>query len=130
MGNENIKNLTTAEKKKGVIDDYDDIAKEYAEELPKTLESFSKVLKSNGKLLLILQEGLGETMIEEPYRQGVSIYMNYFSVETITKLLQEYGFKVNSIGKAEAPNEFELGNGNLILLSSNVKELEYDGSKR
>lgn len=44
-----------------------------SEELPKTLESFARILKPNGKLLLILQEGLGETMIEEPYRPGVNI---------------------------------------------------------
>lgn len=101
-----------------------------SEELPKTLESFAGVLKPNGKLLLILQEGLGETMIEEPYRQGVNIYMNYFSVETISNLLQEYGFEVNSIEKEESPNEFELGNGKLIVLSSNSKKLEYNGSKK
>lgn len=101
-----------------------------SEELPKTLESFARVLKPNGKLLLILQEGLGETMIEEPYRPGVNIYMNYFSVETISNLLQEYGFEVNSIGKEEAPNEFELGNGKLIVLSSNSKKLEYNGPKK
>lgn len=227
MGNENLQKLTTIEKKKGVIADYDDIAKEYAEEffydtsdnkyidaflqsldgikildvgcgngkdckyisekgfevigidlsvgmlaiakekvpngkfevmdiaditypensydgiisncslfhipseeLPKTLESFARVLKPNGKLLLILQEGLGETMIEEPYRPGVNIYMNYFSVETISNLLQEYGFEVNSIGKEESPNEFELGNGKLIVLSSNSKKLEYNGPKK
>lgn len=220
MGNENLQKLTTIEKKKGVIADYDDIAKEYAEEffsdtsdnkyidvflqsvdgikildvgcgngkdckyisekgfevngidlsvgmlaiakekvpngkfevmdiaditypensydgiisncslfhipseeLPKTLESFARVLKPKGKLLLILQEGLGETMIEEPYRPGVNIYMNYFSVEIISNLLQEYGFEVNSIEKEESPNEFELGNGKLIVLSSNSKKL-------
>ena len=227
MSNENLQKLTTIEKKKGVIADYDDIAKEYAEEffsdtsdnkyidaflqsldgikildvgcgngkdckyisqkgfevngidlsvgmlaiakekvpngkfevmdiaditypensydgiisncslfhipseeLPKTLESFARVLKPNGKLLLILQEGLGETMIEEPYRPGVNIYMNYFSVETISNLLQEYGFEVNSIEKEESPNEFELGNGKLIVLSSNSKKLEYNGPKK
>ena len=93
-----------------------------SEELPQTLESFARILKSNGKLLLVLQEGFGETMIEEPYRSGVYIYMNYFSVETISNLLQEYGFKVNNIEKEEAPNEFELGKGKLIILSTNTKK--------
>ncbi len=95
-----------------------------SEELPQTLESFARVLKPNGKLLLILQEGLGETMIEEPYRPGVNIYMNYFSVGKITNMLQKYGFEVKTIGKEETPNEFELGNGKLIILSSNTKKLE------
>lgn len=93
------------------------------EELPKTLESFRKILKPNGKLLLILQEGNGETMVEEPYRPGVHIYMNYFSVNQIQNLLQEHGFNIDYLWKEEVPNEFELGNGKLIVLSSNEKLL-------
>ena len=95
-----------------------------SEELPKTLESFRRILKPNGKLLLILQEGNGETMVEEPYRPGVHIYMNYFSTEQIQSLLKEYGFSIDYLGKEESPNEFELGNGKLIILSSNEKKLE------
>ena len=93
-----------------------------SEELPRTLESFVRVLKPNGKLLLILQEGLGETMIEEPYRPGVNIYMNYFSIEAISNLLLKCGFEVDSIRKEMAQNEFELGNSKLIVLSSNGKK--------
>lgn len=96
-----------------------------SEELSKTLQSFARVLKPNGKLLLILQEGLGKTMIEEPYRPGVNIYMNYFSVDTISKLLQEYGFEVNSIEKEKLSNKFAPGSSKLIILSSNRKKLEY-----
>lgn len=71
------------------------------EELPKTLNSFSKILKPNGKLLLILQEGLGEAMIEEPFRKGVYIYINYFSVKQISELLLKHGFEIDSILKEE-----------------------------
>lgn len=91
------------------------------EELPKTLESFRRILKTNGKLLLILQEGNGEMMVEEPYRPGVHIYMNYFSTSQIQELLQQYGFEIGYLSKEESPNEFELGNGKLIVLSSNTK---------
>ena len=89
------------------------------EELPKTLNSFSKILKPNGKLLLILQEGLGEAMIEEPFRKGVYIYINYFSVKQISELLLKHGFEIDSILKEESPNELELGK--LIVLSHNTK---------
>lgn len=95
-----------------------------SEELPKTLESFARILKPNGKLLLILQEGLGETMVEEPYRKGVHIYMNYFSLEQIQNLLREYGFEINNVDKEETSNEFELGNGKLIVLFNNEKKIE------
>ena len=91
------------------------------EELPKTLNSFSKILRPNGKLLLILQEGLGETMIEEPFRKGVYIYMNYFSVKQISDLLLKHGFEIDSILREESPNDLELGKGKLIALSHNTK---------
>lgn len=100
------------------------------EELPKTLESFRRILKPNGKLLLILQEGNGETMVEEPYRPGVHIYMNYFSTSQIQELLQQYGFEIGYLSKEESPNEFELGNGKLIVLSSNTKKLNLSSHKR
>ena len=91
------------------------------EELPKTLNSFSKILKPNGKLLLILQEGFGEAMIEEPFRKGVYIYINYFSVKQISELLLKHGFEIDSILKEESPNDLELGKGKLIVLSHNTK---------
>lgn len=91
------------------------------EELPKTLNSFSKILKPNGKLLLILQEGLGEAMIEEPFRKGVYIYINYFSVKQISELLLKHGFEIDSTLKEESPNDLELGKGKLIVLSHNTK---------
>lgn len=91
------------------------------EELPKTLNSFSKILKPNGKLLLILQEGFGEAMIEEPFRKGVYIYINYFSVKQISELLLKHGFEIDSILKEESHNDLELGKGKLIVLSHNTK---------
>ena len=92
-----------------------------AEELPKTLDSFSKVLKPNGKLLLILQEGLGETMIEEPYRKGVYIYMNYFSVQQLENILAKHRFEIDNIWKEEISGQSELGSKKLIVLSRNKK---------
>ncbi len=91
------------------------------EELPKTLKSFKRVLKPDGKLLLILQEGNGEKMVEEPYRPGIYIYIKYFSKNEIQKLLQEYGFEIDYLLKKESPNKLELGNKKIIVLSSNRK---------
>ena len=91
------------------------------EELPKTLKSFKRVLKPDGKLLLILQEGNGEKMVEEPYRPGIYIYIKYFSKNEIQKLLQEYGFEIDYLLKKESPNKLEIGNKKIIVLSSNRK---------
>lgn len=97
--------------------------------LPQTLEEFKRVLRPNGKLLLILQEGNEETMVEEPYRPGVYIYMNYFSAESIAEFLREHNFKVDEFDREVAPNEFELGNGKLIVFSSNEKIIEYPSQR-
>lgn len=93
--------------------------------LHQTLESFKRVLKPNGKLLLILQEGNEEIMVEEPYRPGTYIYMNYFSPENISKLLKEHNFKIDGFDKEVSPSEFELGTGKLIVFSSNQKTLSH-----
>lgn len=61
-------------------------------------------------------------MVEEPFRPDVHIYMNYFSVNQIQNLLQEYGFKIDYLEKEKALNKFELGSGKLIVLSSNEKD--------
>ena len=46
LENQNVKELTTQKKIKSVIDDYNDIAIEYSEELlSQTTESFKRVLK-------------------------------------------------------------------------------------
>ena len=88
-------------------------------EIPKTLLNFKRVLKNNGNLLLILNEGDGETMIEEPYRPGTYLYMNCFSMGQIKTLLQKYGFKIISATKAKCAND--LSNYKLIILSNNQK---------
>lgn len=60
-------------------------------------------------------------MVEEPFKPGTYIYMNYFSVESITKILREHNFKVEEIEKEKTLNEFEFGNGKLIVISTNEK---------
>ena len=88
-------------------------------EIPKTLLNFKRVLKNNGKLLLILNEGVGETMVEEPYRPGTYVYMNYFSIEQIKNLLQKYEFKIISATRVKCADD--LSDYKLIILSNNQK---------
>ena len=88
-------------------------------EIPKTLLNFKRVLKNNGNLLLILNEGDGETMIEEPYRPETYLYMNYFSMEQIKGLLQKYEFKIISATRVKCTDD--LSDYKLIILSNNQK---------
>lgn len=96
-----------------------------AEELPSVLKHFGRVLKPNGKLMLVLQEGNSEEMVEEPYRPGVFIYMRYFSLEEIQALLAQYDFDITNVAREESPSDGELGNAKLIIRATNQKEKNY-----
>lgn len=62
--------------------------------LSQTLQGFKRILKPNGKLLLIVLEGNGDEMVEEPYREGQDVYAytKYFTAEEIVTLLNDNGF--------------------------------------
>ena len=85
------------------------------EQLKKVLLEFRRVLKEEGKFLLILQEGTIEEMVEEPYRPGVRLYMNYFTIESISKILNEISFEVESYERENTTSEFELGGSKLVV---------------
>lgn len=89
--------------------------------LSQTLQGFKRILKPKGKLLLIVLEGNGEEMVEEPYRQGLNIhvYTKYFTAEEISKILNDNGFKVDEIEKRETESENELAGKELVVYASN-----------
>ena len=89
--------------------------------LSQTLQGFKRILKPKGKLLLIVLEGNGEEMVEEPYRQGLNIhvYTKYFTAEEISKILNDNGFKVDEIEKRETESGNELAGKELVVYASN-----------
>lgn len=91
--------------------------------LSQTLKGFKRILKPNGKLLLIVLDGNGEEMVEEPYRegQGVYAYTKYFTAEEISQLLNENGFRVDDIEKRKTESENELAGGELVVYASNQR---------
>ena len=89
--------------------------------LSQTLQGFKRILKPKGKLLLIVLEGNGEEMGEEPYRQGLDIhvYTKYFTAEEMSKMLNDNGFKVDEIEKRETESGNELAGKELVVYASN-----------
>lgn len=87
-----------------------------------TLIGFKRVLKDNGGLLLILLEGNGEEMVEEPYRIGkeVYVYTKFYSIEEIIDLLHATGFSIVDIDIRETESDMELGGRELIIYSKNT----------
>ena len=47
----------------------------------------------------------------------------------LLKILRNYNFKVDAFDREAAPSEFELGDGKLVVFSSNEKVLEYPSQK-
>lgn len=102
--------------------------------LSQTLQGFKRILKPTGKLLLIVLEGNGEEMVEEPYREGQDVYAytKYFTAEEISKLLNDNGFKVDEIERRKTESENELAGGELIIYASNerIQEFKKDNSPK
>lgn len=96
--------------------------------LSQTLQGFKRILKPNGKLLLIVLDGNGEEMVEEPYREGQDVYAytKYFTAEEISKLLNDNGFRIDGIEKRKTESENELAGGELVVYASNerIQELK------
>lgn len=85
------------------------------EQLKQVLSEFRRVLKEEGRILLILQEGTNEEMVDEPYRPGVKLYMNYFTIESISKIVKENGLEIESYERENTTSEFELGESKLVV---------------
>lgn len=90
------------------------------EEVLLTLKEFNRVLKEDGKILIIVQEGKGEEMVDEPYRPGTKVYMNFFSEKYIIDLLKESKFEIISIDKKNCCSENELGTTELVIIASKL----------
>ena len=87
-----------------------------------TLQGFNRVLKANGKLLLIVLEGNGEEMVEEPYREGQDIYAytKYYTADEISNFLKDNGFEIDEIERRKTESENVLAGGKLIIYANKV----------
>lgn len=88
--------------------------------IPKTLQGFKRILKTNGKLLLIVLEGKGEKMVEEPYRQNQDryVYTKYFTLEEIKKIVEDNGFRIDEIKKRKTDSINDLSTEELIVYAT------------
>ena len=73
-------------------------------EVPDVLKEFNRVLKSNGFLLLIVQKGEADHIVEEPLNKNEKIFINFFTQERLTTLLNAAGFKTIKQEEMRTPN--------------------------
>lgn len=81
------------------------------------LDKINKILKSNGVLFLVLQEGKGEVMVEEPFLPKEKIFLNLYTKDKITELLENNDFKIASIKRKKSSQEGELNYNKLFVIA-------------
>ena len=111
----NMKEITLRKKYDGIMLAYSLFhltKKEVIEVLPK----YYDLLNSNGKILLILQYGQGERIVDEPLKEGLKMFINYYSQDEIIKILKNNSFKILYTELKKSESEFELGNDKLVII--------------
>ena len=111
----NMKEITLRKKYDGIMLAYSLFhltKKEVIELLPK----YYDLLNSNGKILLILQYGQGERIVNEPLKEGLKIFINYYSQDEIIEILKNNRFKILYTDLKKSESEFELGNDKLVII--------------
>lgn len=75
----------------------------------------SKVLKKDGKMLIILQEDDEEKFVEEPLKKGSYTYIQGYSFKDMEKLLNKYDLKIYDYEREFVNDEYCPLNKKLIL---------------
>lgn len=98
-------------------------------EIDKVLFSLSKILKDNGKMLLVTQCGNGEQFVDEELmpngKKKNALFVNLYTENELTELLMKHNFNVEKMNFFPNidPNEIA-GEGRLVVIASNNKHLK------
>lgn len=85
---------------------------------PKTLENFSRILKTNGVIYISLQSGKSEEMfIDEPFKPDEKLFLNIVSLDEIQRLLDDIGFEILKKYERKAEKKEELDFTKLYIIA-------------
>lgn len=114
----NMKNITLSNK-------YDGISLLYSlfyltkKEVKEVLPKYYNLLKAKGKMLLILQNGDGEKIVDEPLDNRFKVFVNYYSLDEIKELLEQNNFKILYTAYKKG-NETSLSDTKLVVLCEKI----------
>ena len=86
-------------------------------EMFKTLEGFNKVLKTKGRLLIIVRDGDGEKIVDDTFKPGLKNFVNYIKKDDLVKLLNNTKFNIISFIENSDNNNFAFGNTKFIVIA-------------
>jgi ubiquinone/menaquinone biosynthesis C-methylase UbiE len=91
-----------------------------SDEIVDTLKGFSEVLKKGGKILIIVQAGESDRIVEEPLLKGAHIFINFFTRNKIENYLEKTGFKVVFQKEKQLDDNEELSNRVIYTIAEKI----------
>jgi ubiquinone/menaquinone biosynthesis C-methylase UbiE len=65
-----------------------------SEEMPMVLTEFKRVLKSEGKILILAEEGEADKIISESINCNSKMFLNLFTQERLVNFVEQAGFEI------------------------------------
>ena len=84
-------------------------------EVEMVLPKYYNLLKQNGKMLVILQDGNGEKVVKEPLNKSLLMFVNYYNMKEITNILEKYNFNIIYSAYKKGP-EGSLSSKKIVIL--------------
>ena len=85
-------------------------------EVKEVISKYYDLLKENGTMLIILQEGEGEKYVDENLGIGLKKFVNYYSFEEIAEILKDNHFRIIKKFRKKPLSEFSLPNDKLVII--------------
>jgi len=89
-------------------------------EVLKLFPRINKILKKQGILGLILQEGSGEKIINTPLSSNEKLYLNLYTESEISSILKKFGFKILFVGRKSFDIKVELPYNKLFIFAKKL----------
>jgi ubiquinone/menaquinone biosynthesis C-methylase UbiE len=88
-----------------------------SEKVPKVLKEFHRVLKTNGVMILMLQEGKGEDLMPEPFNPNLKMFFKYYQKDEIKDLLRRAKFETIYEAERKSRSDLELKQKKLFIIA-------------
>lgn len=118
-----MRNIVTTKKYSGIMLAYSlfHISKK---DVKNVLNKYYDLLKDNGVMLIILQEGVGEGFVEENLDKKSKKFINYYSFQEIEQVLIENNFEVIEKRKKKPISNVSLQNDKLVVICKKINSIE------
>ena len=87
------------------------------DDVVKALKEFNRVLKNNGLLFVIVQEGNGEKFIEVPFKAGGKFFLKFFTKKELRELIESAGFSIIKVDERKPNTEKEFDTKKIIVIA-------------